>query len=331
MPAVSVLVPCYNVEKYICQCMDSIVNQTLADMEIICLNDGSTDGTLAILQEYAAKDSRVRIIDKPNSGYGDSMNKGLEAATGEYIGIVESDDWAEADMFESLYALAKEHDCDMVKSAYNFYWSTPKEKRTLCAVPGEFANRLLKNEEHADFSRIAPSIWSGIYRRAMLERYDIRFLNTPGASYQDTGFHAKTWMASRAIWVTSKAYVQYRQDNMNSSVKSRRKIFAVVHEFRSIERFLAQWGLEKEWGSVKDNAKFKCYGWNYNRLDFAGRKRFLPVMRKEFGEMLNARPHGIFPEKAVKKMYAIEAHPKIYLLKTQFRDWLKAIFASQEK
>lgn len=118
MPAVSVLVPCYNVEKYIRQCLDSVVGQTLTDMEIICLNDGSTDGTLAILQEYAAKDSRVHIIDKPNSGYGDGMNKGLGAATGEYIGIVESDDWAEADMFESLYTLAKEHDCDMVKSGW---------------------------------------------------------------------------------------------------------------------------------------------------------------------------------------------------------------------
>jgi glycosyltransferase involved in cell wall biosynthesis len=119
MPAVSVLVPCYNVEKYIRQCLDSVVGQTLTDLEIICLNDGSTDGTLAILQEYAAKDSRVSIIDKPNSGYGDSLNKGLEAATGEYVGLVESDDWADANMFESLYKAAKEHNADMVKS--NFY------------------------------------------------------------------------------------------------------------------------------------------------------------------------------------------------------------------
>ena len=331
MPAVSVLVPCYNVEKYIRQCLDSVVGQTLTDMEIICLNDGSTDGTLAILQEYAAKDSRVRIIDKPNSGYGDSMNKGLEAATGEYIGIVESDDWAEADMFESLYALAKQHDCDMVKSAYNFYWSTPKERRELCAVPSEFADRLLLNEEHADFSRIAPSIWSGIYRREMLEQYGIRFLNTPGASYQDTGFHAKTWMASRSIWVTSKAYLQYRQDNMNASVKSRRKIFAVVHEFRSIERFLAQWNLEEEWEAIKDRAKFKCYSWNYNRLDFAGRKRFLPVMRKEFGEILSSPiSRKSLSKNALKKLQFIQNYPVIYLLKTLYRDFQKSFFDYRE-
>ena len=90
MPAVSVLIPCYNVEKYLRQCLDSVVNQTLKDMEILCINDGSTDSTPAVIKEYAAKDSRIRVIDKPNSGYGDSMNRALDAATGEYVGIVES-------------------------------------------------------------------------------------------------------------------------------------------------------------------------------------------------------------------------------------------------
>jgi hypothetical protein len=198
-------------------------------------------------------------------------------------------------------------------------------------VPSEFADRLLLNEEHADFSRFAPSIWSAIYRREMLEQYGIRFLNTPGASYQDTGFHAKTWMASRSIWVTSKAYLQYRQDNVNSSVKSRRKIFAVVHEFRSIERFMSQWDLEEEWRPVKDKAKFKCYGWNYNRLDFAGRKRFLPVMRKEFGEMLRNPSEDMFDGRAFKKMDFIWKHPMRYLIKTQYRDFQKEILSFIEK
>lgn len=97
--------PTINVEKYIRQCIDSIVNQTLTDIENICINDGSKDGTLAILQEYAAHYSRVVIIDKSNSGYGDSMNKELERATSKYIGIVKSDDWANAELFGSLYSL----------------------------------------------------------------------------------------------------------------------------------------------------------------------------------------------------------------------------------
>ena len=103
--------------------MDSVVNQTLKDIEIICVDDGSTDSSAAICDEYAAKDSRIKVVHKPNAGYGHSMNRGLENATGEYIGIVESDDFAELDMFENLYNLAKQNDADIVKSDFYLYWS----------------------------------------------------------------------------------------------------------------------------------------------------------------------------------------------------------------
>ena len=127
-PKVSVVVPIYNVEKYLRQCLDSIVNQTLKDIEIICVDDGSTDSSPEIIQEYAAKDSRVKVITKPNSGYGNSMNRGFDLAEGEYVGIVESDDYAELDMFEKLYQRAEKNKLDVVKSGYYFYYSVPKER-----------------------------------------------------------------------------------------------------------------------------------------------------------------------------------------------------------
>ena len=95
MPKVSVLVPIYTVEKYLRQCLDSLINQTLEDIEIICINDGSTDSSPEIIKEFQAKDVRIKVINKENSGYGASMNMGVDMATGEYIGIVESDDYAE--------------------------------------------------------------------------------------------------------------------------------------------------------------------------------------------------------------------------------------------
>ena len=98
-PKVSVLVPVYNVEKYVGMCLDSLLCQTLKDMEIICIDDGSTDNSSAILAEYAKRDSRIIIITKENTGYGASMNLGLSRAKGEYIGIVESDDYALPEMF----------------------------------------------------------------------------------------------------------------------------------------------------------------------------------------------------------------------------------------
>ena len=87
-PLVSLLVPIYNVEKYLRQCLDSARNQTLEDIEVICINDGSTDSSPNIIREYMAEDSRFRMIDKPNSGYGASMNKGLGTAQGKYIAIL---------------------------------------------------------------------------------------------------------------------------------------------------------------------------------------------------------------------------------------------------
>ena len=115
MPKVSVIIPVYNVENYLRQCLDSVVNQTLSDIEIICVDDGSTDNSGKILDEYATKDSRIKVIHKENGGYGKAMNVGLDNAIGEYIGIVEPDDYIALDMYETLYNIAKEKDLDFSK------------------------------------------------------------------------------------------------------------------------------------------------------------------------------------------------------------------------
>ena len=101
-PLVSVLVPICNVEKYLDECLSSLQNQTLKDIEIICINDGSTDSSLDIINEFASEDPRFVVIDKSNSGYGDSMNRGLESARGKYISILESDDFLDADALEFM-------------------------------------------------------------------------------------------------------------------------------------------------------------------------------------------------------------------------------------
>lgn len=106
MVKVSVIMPMYNQEKYIVECLSSVVRQTLKEIEIIVVNDGSTDGSMALVRGFAEKDPRIVVIDKPNSGYGHSMNVGIRRATGEYIGIVETDDYVEEDMFKDLYEAA---------------------------------------------------------------------------------------------------------------------------------------------------------------------------------------------------------------------------------
>ena len=184
-PAISILVPCCNVEKYLDQCLESIVTQTIDDLEIICINDGSKDGTLGIIQKFAERDSRIVVIDKPNSGYGASMNMGLDRARGKYVGIVESDDYIEKNMFQRLYETAEKYNLDYVRCLF----------KTINEVTGEseFVNfedcglyrcgEVFKPLEQKCIFYIQPSIWAGLYRRDLLDNNGIRFLETPGACY----------------------------------------------------------------------------------------------------------------------------------------------------
>lgn len=314
MPAVSVLIPCYNVEKYLRQCLDSVVNQTLADMEIIAVNDGSTDSTLSILQEYAARDPRLRIIDKANTGYGDSMNRALDEATGEYIGIVESDDWADADMFATLYALAREHDCDLVKS--NFYDYRGGVSTLNEIIPPEDAGRVLCPREHWKIFWPASFIWTGLYRRQWLCRCSIRFLPTPGASYQDVGFNFKTLASAERAWFSPKAFLHYRRDNENSSIKSTAKIWAVWEEHAEVERFLAE---HEEWKALVPVAfrmKYQSYYWNFRRLAMPADREFCLKAAENLrhGFVQGKVQKALFKAKHYRRLHRWAFHPRLFML-----------------
>lgn len=275
MAKVSIVIPCYNVENYLRQCLDSVVNQTLKDLEIICVNDGSTDSTLSIIQEYAARDERFRIIDKPNGGYGHSMNRGFDLATGEYIGIIESDDYADPDMFEKLYSTAKEHELDVVKSGFYYYWSKGGEKH----VPNPIASYIVSQRtfcparafkskmEMVEFFNLKPTIWSAIYRRDFIRGNDIRFNETPGASYQDASFNFKVWVCAQRVRLMEECFLHYRQDNEASSINSPGKVYCICDEYEEMARFLEAHPVEKGiLEPVMIRIKYDSYNWNYERL-----------------------------------------------------------------
>lgn len=283
LPKVSILVPCYNVEKYIGECLNSVVNQTLKEIEIICINDGSTDKTLSILQEYAQKDERITIIDKSNSGYGDSMNKGLKLVTGEYVGIVESDDFVKPDMFEKLYELALCHKTDMVKSNYYEYVTKNNSQTKRYNIYKTIQNQKVCPLDKTDAFDSAPAIWSAIYRTEFLQKNHIEFLPTAGASYQDTAFNFKALFCADSVYFTDAAYLYYRQDNMNSSVNNPKKVFCICDEYHEIERFARQYPIRYE--KIKYHLpilKWGAYLWNYNRLVYPMNYQFLKIFADEF-------------------------------------------------
>ena len=292
---VSVVVPIYNVENYLRECLDSIASQTLRDIEIICVNDGSTDHSPEIIKEYIEKDQRFKCIDKPNTGYGNSMNRGFDLACGEYIGIVESDDYVDPEMFETLYNIAHNNNLDVVKSGYYYYYSKPKVKNLKQVIVSDILEGkticpredFKAKKEMVDFFNIKPTIWSSIYRKEFITENKIRFNETPGASYQDASFNFKVWTCANRVQLISEAFLHYRQDNENSSVNSKGKVFCVCDEYEEMERFLRENPLyHGKLENVKNRIKYDSYMWNYERLGQKYKYIFIERAANEFQEDL---------------------------------------------
>lgn len=271
-PLVSILVPCCNVEKYLHQCMDSILAQTYGNIEIICLNDGSKDNTLAILKEYESKDARVKVIDKPNTGYGSTMNLGIDKAEGKYVAIIESDDYIEPTMMETLVNAAEKENLDLARCLYiERNEVTGKDK----IVHHSFRNlygKVVKPLEHQEIFFLAPSIWVGMYNREFINRNSIRFLETPGASYQDTSFAFKVYAAAERVMFIPEVLHNYRI-NSNSSVNSPGKMYYVCTEDEEIRRYARQLGVYDCLAGTMARRTFGSYLWNYNRMGTMKLKR----------------------------------------------------------
>lgn len=268
MPKISILTPCYNVkEEWLSKCLESLLNQTLQDLEFICIDDGSKDDTLKRLKKYAAKDSRIKLITKPNSGYGDSMNMGLSRCTGEYVGIVEPDDWVELDMFEKLYSVAKENDLDLARCCFEEYHSDDdRAPVTDDWIPKGVVLEPLKD---ASLFMQAPGICITIAKREMLEENNIRFLPTPGASFQDMSYGFKMKTCAKRFMLIPNVLHHYRinENSSVSQVSTEQKAYCVMKEWDEIYKFAISHG--ECYSALKGCLPMiekSCYSWNLERL-----------------------------------------------------------------
>ena len=265
--SVSIVMPIYNSGDYLKESLGGLLQQTLKNIEIICVNDGSTDNSLDIIKYYAQDDKRILIVDNTNHGYGYSMNCGISVARGEYIGILEPDDFADNTMFESLYSIAKEKELDVIKS--NYYEYSEKENRSnfFEVLSGLEYDKVTSAEENPWLVVRRPCIWSAIYRREFLLESGIKFTETPGASYQDTAFAFKVWAMAKRVLFVKEPFLHYRIDNDNSSVKSSGKIFSICDEYQNIHAFLNE-NLEKKNRFIKilQVLKLDGYLWNLDRI-----------------------------------------------------------------
>ncbi|MDE6620062.1 MAG: glycosyltransferase [Lachnospiraceae bacterium] len=218
MPKLSIILPSLNVAAYIRECIESVISQTLADMEILCIDAGSTDGTREIIKEYTARDSRIRFILSDKKSYGYQINLGIDMARGEYLGIVETDDSIEPDMYEVLYKAASENDLDYVKAGF-YTLVTPYEgERYLLENPLGDTEKIFSARYFLE-KRLSPDvyIWNGIYKLSFLREFQIRLNESPGAAFQDCGFRYLTDMNLRRGMFLKRLFYRYRRDNAAAS------------------------------------------------------------------------------------------------------------------
>lgn len=221
-PPISIIIPIYNTEKYLEQCLESIVNQTFADFEAICIDDGSTDGSPKIMDAFTATDTRFKVIHKQNAGYGSAVNAGIAHASGTYIGIVEPDDYIEPDMYKTLYEAAEANDLpDIVKGAYWRVLNADSPQQEI--KPANYLHRIktagrpFKLENDAEFLYHHPSIWTAIYKRSFLDKSEIRMPEIPGAGWADNPWMMETLLEANSIVYMDECLYFYRETIPGSS------------------------------------------------------------------------------------------------------------------
>lgn len=319
-PLVSVLVPVYNVEAYVEACLRSLLSQGVDDLEVIVINDGSTDASREVVARLAAEDDRIVVIDKANSGYGDSLNRGMALARGTYLGILESDDEMVDGALELLVSTAQLLDADIVKGDFIYWWPSDEERTCLAGeVTDELASEgLVDTRSDMRAYSIRSTIWSALYRRAFLLERGIRFLETPGASYQDTSFNFKAFASSARTAFVAQPIVRYRQDNASSSIHSRGKADAVGVEFDEIDRWLDERPDEVGHDALVRQSlieRFNAYLWNLDRLDDEVALPFLESVAQQYEDFEASGRLDVssWDSWRLANLRAIEADPEHYL------------------
>ena len=214
MPKISVIVPVYNSEKYLPRCLDSIVNQTLEDIEIICVDDGSTDNSSKILQQYAARDKRIKFISQENQGLSITRNNGMALARGQYLSFTDSDDWIAADMYAKLYAEAERTNADIVQCGY-YKYNDKIEKEVL-------ERPLISN----DFCSVLNNIkkcyaWNKIWKKEFLQHNNLSFY--PKIFYEDLLFNIQALCLHPNYYFVNYSGYFYWCSNASSITNNRDK------------------------------------------------------------------------------------------------------------
>lgn len=219
-PNISIIIPVYNTSRYLRQCLNSILSQTLTDIEIICVDDGSTDNSLDILNEYKLKDSRIIVLHQKNRGGGAARNLGMSIAQGKYLSFLDSDDFFQHDMLQCAYDIAEKHNADVTIFLFREYYdnvSMYSEKEFgISNVVGKDTNIVSRNDIPSSiFSLTNPAPWNKLYNREFVERHNLHFQEI--AKCNDVYFGFTTLYFAEKIALLNKSLASYRTGTITNT------------------------------------------------------------------------------------------------------------------
>lgn len=305
-PEISVVLPIYNAAAYLPAALDSLLAQSFSDWEAICVNDGSTDNSLELLQQYAARDRRFRILDGPNGGYGRAMNRGMAAAGGKYIAILEPDDELPRHAYRHLHSLAEKHSADIAKGCVSRFTQqgTRRNFYETTRMPRALSMHPICPQQTREAFTLCMNTWTCLYRRSFIEQHGIRHQETPGAAYQDNGLFFLSFAHAERLVCTREVVYHCRRDNAASSVHAiGKRPYAMRDEYAYIRRELEKTpGLWQKLRPVWLRKRLDNHFFTYSHLAAEDKPAYLADLKAELAEMQNAVDCEFLPTGARKAM-----------------------------
>ena len=324
LPLISIIVPVYNVEKYLPQCLDSLVNQTYGQIEIICVNDESPDNSAEILKEYANKDSRIKVLEQKNMGLSGARNTGMRNAHGEYVMCVDSDDWIDLETCEQAVNAALKYDADLVMWSYVREFENKSSEKLMFwddeklfdaeAVKNQINRRLcgLSGEElaHPDYANAIETAWGKLYRFSIIKDHQIEYISERVIGTEDALFNLyATHYVKKAVYL-KKPFNHYRRNNTDSLTSHYKdKLYRQWQTlFDYMERYVSDNRLGEDFSLALRNRvalSILGLGLNITGSDFSGAKK-----RKLLKEIVSSSRYKAAYQTLVFKYFPI--HWKLF-------------------
>lgn len=235
---ISVILPSLNVVKYIRQCLESILNQPYKNIELICVDAGSIDGTLEVIEQYSNNDFRIKVIKCNKKSYGKQVNMAIDLSTGQYISIVDTDDYIPLGIYNKMINYAEKYDLDYIKGdyieRYEFEDGNSYERRCAITPKIELLNKVVNSNQCPEMHSWDGHLWTGLYRKEFLVKNNIRLNESDGAAFQDVGFfHQVTYYANKVMFIDDVSYV-YRIGRIGNSISSPNGVRYMYQEYKKI-------------------------------------------------------------------------------------------------